>query len=146
MVLGEEGQISWEKVAYVVGGGLVGLIPGLWAYLLKRKEAESVSVAKKQRVRAKDETLEQAMYDHLFDKYKTMLEDLQTRVNGFEADRVTYLSENSKFKERCENQAVRIAELTTQNREQATRITELTGEVDKLSSRVQELEVQAGGV
>lgn len=139
MLLGEEAPKSWHAVATGLGGIALGLIPQLLGYLRNKRDTAPVIAAKRQRVRQKDETLEQAMYDHLFDKYKIMLEELQLRVNGFEADRVSYLSENAKLKERCENQTVKI-------NEQLVRMTELTEEVDKLSTRVQELESQAGGV
>jgi len=136
---GEEGPVNWPNVLKVLGGTALGLIPGLWVYLQKKRDQAPVIAAKKQRVRAKDESLEQAIYDHRFEWYKGALEGLQARVDKFEADRVAYLSENAKLKERCENQTVKLTE-------QGTQIAELTDEVDRLRSRVQELEAQAGGV
>lgn len=132
MLFGDEVQVSWEKVAYSVGGAVIGLIPGLWAYLQKKREAEPIIAAKRQRVRAKDETLEQAMQDHLFGKYQSMLDGFQTKLDKLEIDHLTCQKENSRLTERCDNQGKRIDELTCQVEDQGVRI--------------KELEAQAGGV
>lgn len=129
---GEEGPVNWPSLAKYAAGGIIGLIPGLWIYLQKKRETAPTIAAKKQRVRQKDESLEQAIYDHRFEWYKGALESLQSRVDSFEKDRVAYLSENARLKERSENQT--------------NRIVELTDELEKLRSRVAELESQAGGV
>jgi outer membrane murein-binding lipoprotein Lpp len=131
MVLGEE-AISWEKVIYVLGGAALGLIPQLWSYLLKKREEEPVLADRRQRVRAKDQTLEQAMQDHLFGKYQIMLESIQGKVEKLETDHLICQTENARLKERCDNQT--------------TKIGELKQEVDKLNSRVEELEAHTGGV
>lgn len=132
MLLGEEGLVHWPDVFKVLGGAALALIPGYLAYRLKKREEEPVIDAKKQRVRSKDKTLEQDMYDHLFSKYQEMLEDIQTKVNKLEVDHLTCQVENSRLKERCDNQTHKIEELTC--------------ELDKVASRVRELEAQANGV
>jgi len=146
MLFGEEDFVSWPSLLKYSIGALIGLVPAVLLFARKwRSEAPQIA-AKKQRVRAKDESLEQAIYDHRFGWYKEALEGLQARVDSFEKDRVAYLSDNATLKERCENQLTRINELLKINAEQQKRMTELTDEVDQLRSRVQELESQVGGV
>jgi len=146
MLFGEEAPKTWHAALYGIAGLAAGALPGYWLYLKNKRESEPAIAAKKQRVRAKDETLEQAMYDHLFSKYQTMLEDLQKRVDGFEADRVAYLTANATLKERCESQMARITELLSRNAEQSAKIDEMAEEISRLRSRVEELESQSGGV
>lgn len=129
---GEEVSVNWPSLAKYAIGLAFGLIPGLWLYLQKKRETEPVIAAKRQRVRAKDETLEQAMQDHLFGKYQSMLDGFQTKLDKLEIDHLTCQKENSRLTERCDNQGKRIDELTCQVEDQGVRI--------------KELEAQAGGV